>query len=479
MELRNLRWSDEELERVRKDVLSSWPTGKEVHFEDAVQFHNEFIGETKNLVRQMSNAKKEGRKLIHPLAGVATIEGQIELIKYLQDEGGADYLPVTVDSYTRMGNFKRAKEGLENSVKNGKSLLNGCPIVVHGVHKLRQVVRAVERPIQVRCNGTEARLAAEIAFASGGTGFVSGAIWTAMNYNKDMPFEKVIRNWQYIDRLIGKYTAAGAPIVKDVLGSCSATAVPPSLAHAAVIVEALLAAEQGVKYLVPCWFFNGNIIQDVSSMLTLSKTCRSYLDKFGHTDVVLFPGAFQWDGPFPTDHSQAYALICWNTVEAMFTDAVRVAVKTTEQAEGVPSKESNAASCRAVKFIINLLQNQKPLVHPDIEVESAMIEKETRAVVDKLLEMGEGDIAQGVVRGFAAGVIEAPFAASNFNAGNVMTVRDAYGAARFLDFGNLPFCEEIRDYHRAKVAERQAKENRQAGYEMIVDSILSISKGYL
>lgn len=479
MEIRNQRWDDDQFERVRKEVLALWPTGREVDLEDAVIFHKKIIDEGKNLAHQMREAQKEGRKLIHPRVGVPILEEQIEMLQYLQKHGEVDSFPVLADSYTRQGNYREAEKGLRESERMGKPLLNGFPMTVHGVKKLRRLIDSVERPVQIRSNGIDGRLNAEISFAGGATSFISGAINSGMCYTRDAPLDRVIWNWQYVDRLFGRYHERGVPLVKDVMGIMPSSGVPPSLVHAAIVIELLLAAEQGVKYIAVEWFFNGSVIQDISSMLTLSKTCRSYLDQFGYTDVVIFPAANHYNGPYPEDVPWAYSMIAWNTVEAMFTDAVRIAVKTTEQAEGIPTKEANAVSCRAVKFIINLLQNQKPLTHPDIEVESLMIEKETRAILDRLFELGEGDIALGAIRGFEAGCIEAPFAASRFNAGKVMVIRDVNGAARFIDFGNLPFSEEMKEYHRKKVQERERREGRPAGYEMIVDSIMSISKGYL
>ena len=57
-----------------------------------------------------------------------------------------------------------------------------------------------------------------------------------------------------------------------------------------------------------------------------------------------------------------------------------------------------------------------------------------------------------------------------------MGVRDAQGAGRFLDPGNLPFSKEILEFHREKVAERAKKENKEIGYEEVTEGFLSISE---
>ena len=54
----------------------------------------------------------------------------------------------------------------------------------------------------------------------------------------------------------------------------------------------------------------------------------------------------------------------------------------------------------------------------------------------------------------AAGVIDVPFSPSKYNRGAVLPARDNEGAIRFLSFGNLPFNDDIKGTHIAKLEER-------------------------
>ena len=58
--------------------------------------------------------------------------------------------------------------------------------------------------------------------------------------------ERTIRDWQYVDRLTGLYEEMGVSINREPYGPLTGTLVPPCISHAAAIIEALLAAEQGV-----------------------------------------------------------------------------------------------------------------------------------------------------------------------------------------------------------------------------------------
>ena len=92
---------------------------------------------------------------------------------------------------------------------------------------------------------------------------------------------------------------------------------------------------------------------------------------------------------------------------------------------------------------------------------------------------GDGDVAAGTVRAVLSGVLDIPFAPSRFNAGKMLPARDNDGAIRIYEMGNLPFTEDIKEFHRAKIAERAKAEKRNASFQMVIDDVYAISKGRL
>jgi len=50
---------------------------------------------------------------------------------------------------------------------------------------------------------------------------------------------------------------------------------------------------------------------------------------------------------------------------------------------------------------------------------------------------------------------------------------------RFLDTGMLPFTEDIKAFHREKIAERAKNEGREVSFQMSIDDIYAISKSCL
>lgn len=478
MELKNQRLADDAFYSIREEVLNQWPTGEGITIEDSVKYQ-ETIPDSKQFSKKLVEAKKNGDTLIQPRAGVALIDQHIELLNYLVEHGEADVLPTTIDSYTRHNRYKEADVGIEESRAAGRSLLNGFPAVNHGVESCRFVNEAVNAPNQVRHGTPDARLLTEIAVAGGFTSYEGGGISYNIPYSKNHSLEQTIRDWQYCDRLIGIYEEHGISINREPFGPLTGTLVPPCISNSVAVVEALLAAEQGVKNITVGYGQCGNLRQDVAAIRALDELTVEYLVKHGYTDTIVTTVLHQWMGGFPQDESKAYGVISWGAATAALSGATKVIVKTPHEAMGIPTKEANASGLRTTKQMITMLRDQVMPVTKELAEEIDLIKLETRAIVDKLFELGEGDIAVGSIRGFQAGVIDIPFAPSKYNKGKVLPARDNEGAVRILEAGNLPFNAEIKAYHQKLMEERAKFEGRSVSFQMVIDDIYAISKGRL
>lgn len=477
MEIQNKRIEDGAFQQIRQEVLGQWPTGREVDLQEAFDFHRK-LPESKVFSRKLSQAKREGKTLIQPRAGVALIKEHIELLTYLQDKGEADLLPTTIDSYTRQNRYEDAEKGIVESAKSQKSMLNGLPAVNHGVAGCRQIIQSLDIPVQIRHGTPDARLLTEICYAAGFTSYEGGGISYNVPYAKNVPLERTILDWQYCDRLTGLYEEAGIPINREPYGPLTGTLVPPCISHAVAIIESLLAAEQGVKNITVGYGQCGNLVQDVAAIRTLEELTDEYLEKYGYTDVEVTTVLHQWMGGFPQDEAKAFGVISWGSAAAALAKATKVIVKTPHEAMGIPTMEANAQGLRCTKQVISMLSDQT-LTAAGLEEEKQIIAAETRCIVDKCFELGGGDIALGAVRAFQAGVLDVPFAPSRFNAGKMLSARDNDGAIRILDAGAVPLSPELVDYDRKKIEERAAFEKRKASFQMVIDDVYAISKGRL
>lgn len=477
MELKNKKWTKDEFFNTRKEVLGQWPTGKDINLEEAADYLKK-VPEHKNFCEKLKKAKIEGITLAQPRAGVALVDSHIELLNFLQNEGGADLLPSTIDSYTRQNRYDECEAGMKESEKAGRSMLNGFPAVNHGVSGCRRVFEAVNLPIQARHGTPDARLLAEIIHASGWTSNEGGGISYNIPYAKSVSLEKSILDWQYCDRLVGIYEEMGIHINREPFGPLTGTLVPPSISNAVAIIEGLLAAEQGVLNITLGYGQCGNLIQDVAAIRSLVELAEEYFKKYGF-NVELTTVFHQWMGGFPADESKAFGLISWGAATAALSGVTKVIVKTPHEAIGIPTKEANAAGIKATKTTLNLLKGQRLPMSKELADETAIIKAETKCILDKVFELGEGDIAVGAVRAFETGAIDIPFAPSKYNAGKILPARDNNGAVRFLEFGNIPFTDEIKDFNRKLLEKRAKYEERDVSFQMVVDDIFAVGKGVL
>ncbi len=477
MELKNKRISNDDFAAIRQEVLAQWPTGKDVDFKEAVEYHKK-LPEHKIFSLKLKKAKEQGTTLIQPRAGVALIKEHIELLTYLQDKGEADLLPTTIDSYTRQNRYVEAEDGITESIKQDKSMLNGFPAVNHGVGGCRQIIDNLDTPVQVRHGTPDARLLTEISYAGGFTSYEGGGISYNIPYAKNVPLEKTILDWQYCDRLTGMYEEAGVPINREPYGPLTGTLVPPCISHAVAIIESLLAAEQGVKNITVGYGQCGNLVQDVAAIRVLGRLTEEYLQRYGYGDVTVTTVLHQWMGGFPQDEAKAFGVIAWGSAVAALSKATKVIVKTPHEAMGVPTMEANAQGLRCTKQTISMLRDQR-LQSDRLEREEEIISAETRCIVEKCFELGDGDIAVGAVRAIQAGVLDVPFAPSRYNAGKMLPARDNEGAVRMLNFGGVPLTKELQDFNREKIEERARYEKRTASFQMVIDDVYAISKGRL
>ena len=478
--IQNKKMPLEEFLSTRQEVLRHWKTGNHplLDLDKAIETLKQLPKE-KNFALKLREAKEKGITLVQPRAGVARLNEHIELMQYLEKEGHADFLPSTIDSYTRHNRYQNAEDGIQESEKQGRSLLNGFPAVNHGVDGCKQVLDSVNLPLQARHGTPDARLLSEIIHAAGWTSNEGGGISYNIPYAKKISLEDTIKYWQYCDRLVGYYQEHGIELNREPFGPLTGTLCPPSISNTVAIIESILAAEQGVKNITVGYGQGGNLIQDVAALRALEEQTNHYLKIFGYNDVFITTVFHQWMGGFPSDESEAVALIAYASTVASMGKATKMITKTVHESFGIPTKEANAKGLRTSKYLTNLLKDQKTPDSQELLDEIAQIKLEVDSLMHTIVNVGKGDIAQGVIKAFKDGLIDIPFAPSELNAGKILPARDIEGKIRILEFGNLGMTEEIKTFHRKKLEERAKKQNRELEIHMVIDDIYAVSNGNL
>jgi methylaspartate mutase epsilon subunit len=479
--LRNKRLDEDEFLKMRGPVLDIWPTGREVDLDEAVEYQKK-LPESKNWHALARELHKEGRTAIFPRAGTGLLEDQISLSKKLE-ESGVPFIPVTTDSYTRQLDFEKVESLLAEMRKTGRKLLNGYPLINYGVKQTRRLIESVNRgAFNPRLSLKSYKLATEISFAAGMTAVAACPFISWAAYEKDATLEHSMATNQYVHRLIGYYADRGVIISTDNHGWILTGLQPMTVNLATTIADAIMVAEQGGKSITSVVHLMGNMAQDLAWIRVTPRLMREYLNKLGYKDVSI-AGVFAQHTPLfpmPQGMGGAFAFPNYTAMVAALGNVEAVSIRTIDEAAGIPTEESHALSYESTNWLLNVIRAQKiSLQMKEIDEEAVIAEIEIRAFMDKIMELGDGDVIVGCLKAVEEGFLDSSFSPNKQVRDLVMGIKDGRGAIRWKEFGNLPLPEEVKRFHRAKVAERERTEGRKMDYEALIQDFWAFSKGQL
>ncbi len=461
--------------KLREENLARWPTGAEVDIDEAVEYHLS-LPDHKRLPWVMRQAEAEGRCLTQPRGGFGTLELQIELMKTLDNDGHADVVPTTTDSYTRNEHWEQAEAGITESEKAGRSMLNGFPMVNYGPKRTRQLIEAIDKPGIVLSGTSMPRLTGEVGYAAGYTGYLGSGLAYVTSYTKEMTIEEGIRNYQYLDRLAALYGEKGVELHRRQPGFLTGTNIPPSIAIITCVIDALLAAAQGVRSYGLEMGQTLHLIQDAAAIRACKELAQEYLARAGFDNVSTPIISLHWMGAWPHDDAQCAALVAYGGTLAAIGGAASVTTKSTHEAFGIPTPQVNAEGLRMTRMAIYLARQIRLDDHPEFVAEVDLIKREVRPILDATLEIGEGDIAVGTVRACEAGIVDIPWSPNRYIKSRVMPARDANGYLRILDPGDMPFDREVLEIHTEQLRRRAEREGVPLDRELAVSSVFEISE---
>ncbi len=461
--------------KMRQENLARWPTGALVDFDAAVARHKG-LPRHKNLAYVFREAEVSGRCLTQPRGGFGTLELQLELMTTLDKIGLADIVPTTTDSYTRNEHWAKAQIGVEESRKAGRSMLNGFPMVNYGPVETGKLIDAIDKPAIVLSGTSFPRLTCEVGYAAGFTGYLGSGLAYTVSYTKETSLEEGIRNYQYLDRLAALYLEHGVELHRRQPGFLTGTNIPPCIAIITCIIDALLAANQGVRHYGLELGQTLHLVQDAAAIRMCRVLAQEYLQRFGFNDVFTPITSLHWMGAWPQDEAQAASLIVYGGTLAAVGGANSITTKTTHEAFGIPTPEANAEGLRMTRMAIYLARSLKLDSMPEFQAECDLIRREVVPVMDKLLEMGDGDAALATVRGAAAGVLDIPWSPNKHVKSRIMPARDADGYLRILDPGDMPFARDVLEVHEAGLRRRAEREDVPFGHDLAVSSVYEISE---
>ena len=125
-----------------------------------------------------------------------------------------------------------------------------------------------------------------------------------MSYTKETSIEEGIRNYQYLDRLAALYQEHGVELHRRQPGFLTGTNIPPSIAIITCVLDALLAAAQGVSNYGLELGQTLHLVQDAAAIRMCGELCRNTCAAFGFDDVFTPVTSLHWMGAWPHDEAQ-------------------------------------------------------------------------------------------------------------------------------------------------------------------------------
>lgn len=448
-----------------RELVLSHPLGRAIDVDEVRVFLSQ-ISESR--FASLAFRNRQSAPYIQPRGGFPRFDSQRRLSAMLS-EAGADFIPLTVDSYTRHNQYETAAELLERSEDEEKDYLNGYPLLCHGHLLTRDLYSDIDKPISLRHGTPDARLLVEAAIASGITDIEGGGICYCLPYSESFPLDRALLYWQYVDRICALYSTPSRPLHRESFGPLTATMVPPCMTVAIQIIEALLAAEQGVKNFTVSYGQTGSLLQDIATAQVLRQMTREILDKFEFDDVQLYLAYHQWMGQFPTERPLAEALITCSALIARQIDADKIVVKTVDEALGVPSSEVNAEASKVVRYVFDVFKIEDTMHSPSIENEIELIRMEVTEILNCIFDLPGATFWQSVFRAFQLGVIDIPFAPHCDNANRLITLRDDGGSIRILERGDVPIGKAAAEREASALGSRRNRQ--QQDYQAMLSDI--------
>ncbi|GLZ39384.1 methylaspartate mutase [Actinokineospora sp. NBRC 105648] len=419
-----------ELDRERRQRLPSWS-----EIVDGLRSATSDTSDT--AVEVLKRAK--GRPVLQPRCGVGGHAEMLDLLRALESAGAPDLLSVTIDSHTRLRHFATA----DRVRRENPAQLNGYPLVAHGWERGRELVAAVGVPLQVRHGSPDGRDLFAVSLAAGITSFEGGGIGYNIPYAKDVPLADSLRAWQQVDAVTAELARSGVVLERELFGSLTAVLVPPSLSLAMTLLEAVLAAEQGVRCVSISYPQSGEVHQDVAALRAIRAVAAEYLP----ADMTVFTVLHEFMGVFPAGRDWAEALVHYGGLVGRLGGADKVITKTHQEALGIPTAAANAHGLRLARAACSPLLDFVRLDEGRVAEEQHWIEREVAELVTPVLERPR--LATAVEAGFAAGTLDIPFSASVHARADVVPLRDPTGAIRYHAAGALPLSGDVlRRQHR-------------------------------
>lgn len=372
----------------------------------------------------IEQARARGELVVQPRMGfgdLGQMRAGLDAVAQLQC---ATVGTITLDSYTRVGDYHSALECL-----NTGSALNGFPIVSHSQQAVQELLHGLYGPrfaIQVRHGTAQPQTIFKRMAAVGLDATEGGPVSYCMPYSR-LPLAEAVDAWAESCQLLADASPHGH--IESFGGCLLGQLCPPSLLVAMSLLEALFFRQHGIHSVSLSYAQGTRMAQDLGALQALRELAAEYLDGI-HWHVVVYA----YMGVFPSTEHGARRLICDSARLARAADCERLIVKTVAESRQIPSVQDNLD---ALSMAARVAAEPCPDVDPASNSYYREVLFEARQLVECVRNL-HNDLGVALVQAFARGLLDIPYCLHPDNPGRATTRIDASGALRWANVGNLP-----------------------------------------
>ena len=321
---------------------------------------------------------------------------------------------ITIDSYTRTGNYPRAAQSAS---------LNGFPLLAHPPEVTTSVADAAWRcgvPVQVRHGSAVPQPIVSAMLRAGVTATEGGPVSYCLPYGRT-PLRESLRNWDETCALLAQANGH-----LETFGGCMLGQLcPPGLLVALSVLEGLYFAQRGLRSISLSYAQQTNQAQDEDAVLALRALAEDLLPAAVEFHVVVYT----YMGVFPRSPRGARLLNDRAAVLAARTGAARLIVKTVAEAHRIPTIEENVDALESAASAVTGVRERAS--------ETGQVRAEAKALVDAVLGLSD-DVGVALLLAFRHGWLDLPFCPHPDNHGRARSYLDHDGSLRWSHVGRMP-----------------------------------------
>lgn len=369
---------------------------------------------------------KSGSLVVQPRMGFASATTMRRGLAAVRDVTAPTIGTITLDSYTRVGDYEGAAAALVSGAD-----MNGYPLLTHSVDTTRQVIGgllAPDFPIQVRHGSALPSAIVRAALRSGLTATEGGPVSYCLPYSR-VPLAEAISDWKRACEALAQEPNAHL----ESFGGCMLGQLcPPEMLIAITILECMFFRQHGLRDVSLSYAQQTNEQQDIEAVTALRVLASEFLSDLQWHVVI-----YTYMGVFPQTRRGALEILRDSARLAIRTGSERLIVKTTAEAHRIPTVADNITALEHAHRAS--LDDSGARVHaPDPgQARRTEVYAGARALIDAVLNMSD-DLGKALAVSFSRGYLDVPYCLHPDNRNRTRTFIDQDGTLRWAALGAMP-----------------------------------------